>query len=510
MLSSYLKVALRNLLRHKVHTLINLVGLSTGLACCSLIALSVLQELGYDHATKDSDRIYKIIRETRDMQGTATFGERTSGSLGKVIAEEYPEVESVTRLLPTEAWVKTEDKSIHLIFAHCDSNLTEYFGLSDAIGSSKATLLDPRSVVLTVSAARLLFGDGDPLGQTIFVDHSTTGGPYVVGAVIDDLPSRTTLQFDILAKGKQTSGWRWGTWSRTGWRSFETFVKLRPGASAEGLESKIQPIFSRFMGEKVAADNTYHLQPFRRIYLHSFADYGINRASFGGGGMAYGDINKLWSLGRPRGSRGEGNERQILRPAIRPRPLREGMRLGRPGLVQAKDGEALLEAFREGVGGLIEAVVHHYRGGPGALQDVRLLARLEIHVEGNEHPARQQDAEISHRPFRPVGREEAHGIAGPAARGDERLGQRRRPPEEPGARQGYPPGAFDLTLQGGALGKFLRGPAEEIDQIFHPFLIRTRNAGKRIRRPHGIFERPSSSGPGAGGTSKVPMNSVEE
>jgi len=193
MFRNYLLTAWRNLVRHRLFSAINILGLAIGLACCILITLFVHHELSYDRHYDNAERIVRVARHfTNANIHLATV----APPFGPLIAEDFPEVEAMTRIRPMVLPMSFEDRAFNdLVLGLADPNALEFFGFELERGDAATAIERPFTVVLTESAARRFFGNADPIGQPITVlgqlDVEVTG-------VMADLPENTHMRFDML------------------------------------------------------------------------------------------------------------------------------------------------------------------------------------------------------------------------------------------------------------------------------------------------------------------------
>ena len=276
MIKNYLTVAIRNLMRHKLYTSINVLGLAIGLACGILILLYIQQEFSVDRSHTLGDRIYKVIREERGSTQT-TYDEGTSGALGPVLEETFPEVETTVRIWRWGVSAKYGDHKNLYTLALVDDNFLDVFDFPFIKGDPKTAFRTPYSAVITDDMAQHLFGDADPMGQTVSVDNRNFPGEYTVTGIVKAPHLLSDLQFHLLTTtipSVEETQEVWTVWlPRQSWRPVKTFVLLKVGQTAEILQAKMQPLIKQYMGDEVAAKNTYHLQPLHRVYLYGESDF---------------------------------------------------------------------------------------------------------------------------------------------------------------------------------------------------------------------------------------------
>ncbi len=280
MLKNYLKIALRNLLRQKVYSFINISGLALGMACCLFILLYVRDELSYDRQHEHADRIYRAGLDAV-VSGENIHVAVTAAPLAATLRAEYPEVETAARLYKGNRVLITHEqrKFYEERFLWADSTVFEVFSFPLWRGNEATALNGPHKIVLTKSAARKYFGDLDPLGKVLRVDNRDD---YVVTGVLRDQPANTQFQFDFLAS---LSSLAWV--QQTGWtsNSFYTYLLLRPDAKPEELTAKFPALVRRDIapqieqGLGISYDEAlsrgfkwgYFLEPLSEIYLRSTA-----------------------------------------------------------------------------------------------------------------------------------------------------------------------------------------------------------------------------------------------
>ncbi len=276
MIKNYLTVAIRNLMRHKLYTSINVLGLAIGLACGILILLYIQQEISIDRDHALGDRIYKVIREERSSTQT-TYDEGTSGALGPVLEETFPEVETTVRIWRWGVSAKYGDHKNLYTLALVDDNFLDVFDFPLIKGDLETVFRLPYSAVITDDMAQHLFGDTDPMGQTISIENRNFPGEYTVTGIVKAPHLLSDLQFHLLTTtipSVEETQETWTMWRPTqSWRPVKTFLLLKAGQTTETLQAKMQPLITQYMGDEVAAKNTYYLQPLHRVYLYGESDF---------------------------------------------------------------------------------------------------------------------------------------------------------------------------------------------------------------------------------------------
>ena len=232
MLKHYLTVTLRSLRQHRAFVLLNVLGLAVGIACALVIALFVRGELAYDRFHERADRIARVTLETPDGNVVVT-----PTVVGPMLAREFPEVETSVRLYDLGGFrplVVRRGDVVHqeAAFFYADSTVFRVFSFPLLAGDPETALTRPNTLVLTETAARRYFPDGEALGETLLVGDE----PYEVTGVLRDLPVESHLQFDFLASFVSTHWAEEEIWNSA---NFLTYLLFRDAASAEAFAPKL-------------------------------------------------------------------------------------------------------------------------------------------------------------------------------------------------------------------------------------------------------------------------------
>jgi predicted permease len=263
MFRNYVTVAFRNLWKNKAYSFLNIAGLAVGMACSILILFWVEDEKSYDTFHTDATDIY-YIRENQTYEGGKifTFGS-TPGPLAEGLKQDFPEVvESVRLNWGSDVLFAYGDKRFREEGKYADPALFNVFSFPVLKGDVKSALNDIHSVVITRKLAEKYFGTEDPIGKVMRLDNKED---YKVTAVLEDLPQNSTLQFDFLLPFENyLSENKWlKDWGNNG---LQTFLKLRPGASAEALNQKIAGYIKKHNED---SNVELLLQPLTEIRLYS-------------------------------------------------------------------------------------------------------------------------------------------------------------------------------------------------------------------------------------------------
>lgn len=246
MFKNYLKIAFRNLLRFKVYTIINLVGLSMGLSVAVLILLFVTDELSFDKFHTKSDRIYKIT--TANAQGGGM--ETNAWPVAHKLKTEYPEVESVvyTRRAPASFKVNFEGKRYEHIIFYGGEEFFNIFSFPLIEGEANTALNKPYSIVISEKVKQQYFGSTIALGKTLMIQDTLE---FTVTGVIRNIPTQSHIQFDVLASFSTYERLNDGFSYSEGWGNFNVrnYMLLKKGASIQDVSAKASTLYMESVGE---------------------------------------------------------------------------------------------------------------------------------------------------------------------------------------------------------------------------------------------------------------------
>ena len=254
MFKNYLKVAVRNIKRHKGYAFINFAGLVIGMVCTILIVFWVQDEVSFDRFHENSDRIHRVISNLWVQ----------SAPVAPTLKADYPEVLNSTRILTQRMLVKIGDKTFFEDrFSFADSSLFEIFTLPFVSGNQTTALSDPFTMVLTEETAEKYFGKKDPVGKTIKIDD--THDMRITG-VIKNLPHNSTLQFSMIASLETLwqTGLPPGDWGN---HIFWTYILLHKNVSPQEITPKITSLVQDHV-PNLTIPKGLGLQPLTRIHLY--------------------------------------------------------------------------------------------------------------------------------------------------------------------------------------------------------------------------------------------------
>ncbi|EAZ79665.1 ABC transporter permease [Algoriphagus machipongonensis] len=280
MLKNYFKIAYRNLLKKKVYSFINIVGLGIGMACCVLIFMFVQDELSYDQFNEKGDRIFRVVHgyfgedEQVEVNSRENYWVWGNAPVGPALELDFPEVEKVVRfsgradILFTIGDQTQQEEGIVFM----DSTFFDVFSYELLEGDPKNALVAPFSVVLSETTARKYFGDQEALGKTLKgsdVAGRADAGDYTVTGVMKDLPSNSHLQFNTLLSLSTFHQSRPGVFDAWGYVDTYTYFLVNEQFDQQAFEAKIPEFLERRASEENGPNYTIGIEPLKDVYLRS-------------------------------------------------------------------------------------------------------------------------------------------------------------------------------------------------------------------------------------------------
>lgn len=268
MLKNYVKIAFRNITRHKGFSIINIAGLTLGLTACIFISLFVWDEHQYDKFVPAGDQVYRICTDYKNSEGGREMAV-TPPMFATVLNNDFPEVVQATRVMMLPEYktlfeagkTKLYEQSGYFV----DSTYFEVFPLSFKYGSPVKALNDLGSIVISDEMSERFFGDENPVGKEILMDKN----PLLVKAVFVKNP-KFHLQFNYLRTLSSVPNppERMQSW---GWNQFFTYVKIKKGVNVQALQTKFEKETTQKSESLKKEGISYKpfFQPLKDIHLHS-------------------------------------------------------------------------------------------------------------------------------------------------------------------------------------------------------------------------------------------------
>lgn len=275
MIKNYLKIALRNILRHKGYSIINILGLTIGVTACLLIVLFIKYEYSFENMHVKADRIYRVLTIDSALGTNKQRVGITMPALGPAMVENLPEVEDAVRISGGRQTLMQREGEEGIFSENARSvsgNFFTFFDYSFIEGNPTTALTEPYTIVLTKSLADKLFKEDSGFDQTI----TAQGLEFTVTGIIQDLPDNTHFTFDALvslatfeslARANQPEGSTRPIWLES-WDlvAMPTYMLLKDGASIDGLTEKLTTLCRE---NDVGENFEITLQPLKDVHLHS-------------------------------------------------------------------------------------------------------------------------------------------------------------------------------------------------------------------------------------------------
>ncbi len=263
MLKNYLRSAFRNLLKFKGFLIINLTGLSIGIACFLLISIYLNNELSFDRFNTKADRIVRLILP--DFINTGKTLALAPAKAKTYFENQFPEIQKAARILTVRPPVISckGDKFVEKKFLYADQDVFDIFSFNFIAGKKSEALTRANTCIITESAAKKYFGNENPYGRTVKVNDKDN---YEITGIVKDFPQNSEIHFDFIAS---LNSLQWVIRQQKSWNAanFYTYFLLNSKSSIGVLQQKLDNL-----KEDEAGGFKYKLEPLTSIHLHSIAE----------------------------------------------------------------------------------------------------------------------------------------------------------------------------------------------------------------------------------------------
>ena len=249
MLNNLIKYSLRSFKRQRAYIIINILGLSIGIACSLFIALFVINELSFDRYNTKKDRIYRIIMNFK-LSGQEMTGAWSAPIMGPTAAREFPEIEDFLRMTIfsfNPVYVQYNNQTFredHMVQA--DSSFFNFFPIPLLKGDPNNILNAPRQIVISASTAKKIFGDEDPLNKSIKIGEDSM--LYSISGVMADIPENSHFEANIISSYMTSPLATDQMWSNN---SVSTYLLIRPNSDFAEVEKKLVDLIMVHAGEEI-------------------------------------------------------------------------------------------------------------------------------------------------------------------------------------------------------------------------------------------------------------------
>jgi putative ABC transport system permease protein len=273
MFSNYLKIAWRNIIKNRIYSLINIIGLTLGLTLLMLIIAYVKDDLSFDKMHAKGDRIYRLVQDRVVENGGISKMGNTGLPQGAAFKSELPEVVEYCRF--KNGWntlVKKGNEGIQQNLMYVDNSIFDIFSFKVLEGNRKSALNGISNVVITDEMAKKYFAGENAIGQTLYIgDEGSDFKTYLVTAVVKKPPINSSIQFDMLMSSEhlisKDSSQRANdaNWYNA---SLNTFLLIAENADVSNVENKMKDITSKYLDKSEQSNPpVFRLQALHKMHL---------------------------------------------------------------------------------------------------------------------------------------------------------------------------------------------------------------------------------------------------
>lgn len=303
MVQHHIKIALRQIRKQKLHTFIKVGGFSIGIAACLLLSLYLRHELNYDVHYTQKDRLYRVYMEmnTSFIKDSQIF---LPAPFAEVVEQKVPEIEEAARyaspaFLTDNVYIQIKGQPQNMYeegLTFFDPELVELLEIPMIFGDAATALAQPNTLIISQRKANKYFGSENPVGETLILNGDKEN-PFTVGGVMENFPSTSHMQFEILLTMQGREFWK-GEQTFWGANNYGVYLLLKPEVNPAEVEYKLADIISEYIipawlqggyiDSDAYVDSLYlGLQPISDIHLESRID----------DKLAHGDIRLIWLFG---------------------------------------------------------------------------------------------------------------------------------------------------------------------------------------------------------------------
>ena len=264
MFKNYLKIALRNIRKHKGYSFINIAGLAIGVAACLMLFLWVQDELSYDRYHDKADQIYRAISQSEAEGQTIRFA-KTSAPLGPALVREFPDVEKAVRFGRNELVTSYQNKRFIERVYFTDPEIFDIFTLPLIKGNPQTALKEPYSIVISEEMSQKYFGEDDPLGKIISLGE---WHDFRITGVFKNMPLNSHFRFHFLGLFSDYASTHFDQW---GISNYWTYIRVSDNFSPDEFKVRMPQFVEKYRGRESWSvyRTTYPLQALTGIHLHS-------------------------------------------------------------------------------------------------------------------------------------------------------------------------------------------------------------------------------------------------
>ena len=274
MLKNYLKIAIRNLTKQKIYSVINILGLSIGIATAILIILFVSDEYNFDKFNHNYDKIARVLTTSTSQDNSKRIYSMSGASLGDMLQAEHPEIKNSVPVLDRYSFGRFtvqngKNKYYESQYLITKPSFLQIFDYKLLKGNKNSVLSEPNEMVLTETTAKRLFGDENPLGKIIQTDRSW--GDFKVTGILKDPPKNSHLQFSMLISFqslKHFSGFS-KAMKNLDFAMVRTYLLFKNQNDIADFQNKLSAFERNHKGKDFGVTDHISLQPLSGIHFNS-------------------------------------------------------------------------------------------------------------------------------------------------------------------------------------------------------------------------------------------------
>tara|TARA_R110001592_G_scaffold247812_1_gene509946 strand:+ start:1883 stop:4258 length:2376 start_codon:yes stop_codon:yes gene_type:complete len=262
MLKNYVKVAMRNLMRHKGYSFINIFGLSVGITAAILILLYAQGELSYDKMHTQADQTYLLYKQRITPTGTQDTYDTWVPTLD-ALKDEYPEVIGGVRVAENSLWLQVGEKRFNEPAILTDDTFLSIFNFELKAGNRDKVFENLNSIVISEEVGQRLFPNENPMGKMVSI--ASLGQDYIVSGVLAEPPYNSRLQPNVLLPIQSDPEYE-GVVGNWGSSFLETYLLLQKGTDIQSLEQRFEPFIAKIWDEQTAETTAFKLVNLLNLY----------------------------------------------------------------------------------------------------------------------------------------------------------------------------------------------------------------------------------------------------
>ncbi|HVI48329.1 MAG TPA: ABC transporter permease [Chitinophaga sp.] len=255
MIRNYLKIAWRSLLKQKIFTAVNVLGMSVAISAALMLSLTAYREWSFDNFHEHGKDIYQVYRKDRDQRRGSRMFTSVAEPFADVLRKEGQGVKYVTRVAGGDMPVRYGEKLVYFSVQMTDQDFLKMFSFPLLKGNPENALQQPNQVILTQKTAAALFKDQEAVGKTIEININNSWHPFIVSGVAADIPDNSGIYFEALTRFENAPDYAEskGNWDAS---HYPLFMQLEPRMTAAAWEKSIMPVLHKYYAPQIESIKT--------------------------------------------------------------------------------------------------------------------------------------------------------------------------------------------------------------------------------------------------------------